>query len=314
MPDPPKRDIVVVVDDSPETVGFLTSTLKEAGVTVLVALDGEGALAMVERITPDVILLDAIMPGMDGFETCRRLKRMQGVAHVPVIFMTGLSDTDHIVKGFDAGGVDYVTKPIAIDELLARMRVHLANARLTQSTRLALDTAGRFLLAIAAIGIVRWYTPQAARLLGEAFRQPVEGGAADAREIRLPKAVASWVESLDRGETRAATASFRLEAGDKRLSLSYLGKIGTDEYLLRLTEAEAPSDSQLLRESLGLTAREAEVLAWIARGKSNRNISEILGISARTVDKHLEQIYAKLGVENRASAAALAVRVLGLRS
>jgi DNA-binding response OmpR family regulator/DNA-binding CsgD family transcriptional regulator len=313
MPDSTKRDIVVVVDDSPDTVSFLTSTLKEAGVTVLVALDGDGALAVVERITPDVILLDAMMPGMDGFETCRKLKRLQSVAHVPVIFMTGLSDTDHIVKAFEAGGVDYVTKPIAIDELMVRMRVHLANARLAQSTRLALDTAGRFLLAVTSAGVVRWYTPQAGRLLGEEFRQAAAGGGGT-EEIRLPKGVVSWVESIERGDNLAATASFPFDAGERRVNLSYLGKIGVDEHLLRLTEAEAPGDGELLREALGLTAREAEVLVWIARGKSNRNISEILGISTRTVDKHLEQIYDKLGVENRASAAALAVRVLGLRA
>jgi len=308
-----KRDVVLVVDDSPETLSFLTGTLKEAGITVLVALDGQSALAVIERIVPDVVLLDAVMPEMDGFETCRRLKRAPNVAHVPVIFMTGLSDTENIVKGFEAGGVDYVTKPIVIGELMARMRVHLANARLAQSVRLALDTAGRFLLATTAAGLVRWYSPQAGRLFGSAF-PAFESDRADGKEFRLPRGIVPWLESLDRGNNRAATARFLLEAGDRRLSLSYLGKIGADEYLLRLTESEGPDDDQLLRQSLGLTAREAEVLVWIARGKSNRNISEILGISSRTVDKHLEQIYAKLGVENRVLAAALAVRVLGSRA
>lgn len=309
-PEPARRDIVLVVDDSPETLSFLTSTLKEAGITVLVALDGQGALAVSERIVPDVVLLDAVMPEMDGFETCRKLKRVPSLAHVPVIFMTGLSDTENIVKGFEAGGVDYLTKPIVIDELMARMRVHLANARLAQSVRVALDTAGRFLLAVTATGVLRWYSPQAGRLLASAF-PAFESDMADRKEIRLPKGIAPWLESLDRGDNRAATARFLLEAGDRRLSLSYLGKIGVDEYLLRLAETEGPGDDQLLRQSLGLTAREAEVLVWIARGKSNRNISEILGISSRTVDKHLEQIYTKLGVENRVLAAALAVRILG---
>jgi DNA-binding NarL/FixJ family response regulator len=311
--EPAKRDIVLVVDDSPETLSFLTSTLKEAGITVLVALDGQGALAVIERIVPDVVLLDAVMPGMDGFETCRRLKRVPSVAHVPVIFMTGLSDTENIVNGFEAGGVDYLTKPIVIDELMARMRVHLANARLAQSVRLALDTAGRFLLAVTASGVLRWHSPQAGRLLGSAF-PAFDSDLADRKEIRLPKGIVPWLESLDRGDNRAATARFLVEASERRLSLSYLGKIGPDEYLLRLAETEGPGDDQLLRQSLGLTAREAEVLVWIARGKSNRNISEILGISSRTVDKHLEQIYAKLGVENRVLAAALAVRVLGSRA
>jgi DNA-binding response OmpR family regulator len=308
------RDIVLVVDDSPETLSFLTTALKAMGLTVLVAIDGDGALAVVERVTPDIILLDAVMPGLDGFATCRRLKALPDAAHVPVIFMTGLSDTEHIVRGLDAGGVDYVTKPIVVDELAARIRVHLANARLAQSARLALDTAGRFLLAITTAGVVRWSTPQAARLLAQNFTTGGEGETAS--QIRLPKAIALWLARREEEtQTRPGTvAGFVLTTEDRRLNLTYLGKIGPDEHLVRLSEDETPDDGQLLRESLKLTAREAEVLTWIARGKSNRNISEILGISTRTVDKHLEQIYAKLGVENRVSAAALAVRVLGSRA
>ena len=86
-------------------------------------------MRIVDQITPDIVLLDAVMPGMDGFETCRRLKRDAGLDNVPIIFMTGLAETEHIVRGLEAGGVDYVTKPIVIEEMLARIRVHLANAR-----------------------------------------------------------------------------------------------------------------------------------------------------------------------------------------
>ena len=134
---------ILVVDDSPETLSFLTDALEHSGATVLVATEGARALALVDRITPDVILMDAIMPGMDGFETCRRLKANAALSHVPIIFMTGLSETEHIVEGLEAGGVDYVTKPIVLDVLLARIRVHLANARTAQSARLALDVAER---------------------------------------------------------------------------------------------------------------------------------------------------------------------------
>ncbi|MHC2662961.1 DNA-binding response OmpR family regulator [Bradyrhizobium diazoefficiens] len=130
-----KRDVALVVDDSPETLRLLTDALDGAGMTVMVALDGAAAMRIVEQITPDIVLLDAVMPGIDGFETCRRLKRDAGLANVPVIFMTGLAETEHIVRGLDAGGVDYVTKPIVIEEMLARIRVHLGNARLTQSAR-----------------------------------------------------------------------------------------------------------------------------------------------------------------------------------
>jgi DNA-binding response OmpR family regulator len=159
----PKGDIVLVVDDSPEALGFLTRALEEAGVTVLVATSGEAALGIAEHVTPDVILMDAVMPGLDGFETCRRLKAQAGTAHVPVIFMTALTETEHVVHALESGGVDYLTKPINLEELSARMRVHLANARRAQSARMALDAAGRHLMAFSAAGAVHWSTPQATR-------------------------------------------------------------------------------------------------------------------------------------------------------
>src|SRR5487761_2434420 len=93
-----KRDVVLVVDDSPETLRLLTDALDNAGMTVMVAMDGAAAMRIVDQITPDIILLDAVMPGIDGFETCRRLKRDAGLSNVPVIFMTGLAETEHIVS------------------------------------------------------------------------------------------------------------------------------------------------------------------------------------------------------------------------
>ena len=147
--------------------GCSTDALDGAGMTVMVALDGAAAMRIVDQITPDIVLLDAVMPGMDGFETCRRLKRDAGLDHVPIIFMTGLAETEHIVRGLEAGGVDYVTKPIAVEEMLARIRVHLANARLTQSARAALDVSGRYLLAVNSQGKIMWATPQAQKLLSD---------------------------------------------------------------------------------------------------------------------------------------------------
>lgn len=296
------RDIALVVDDSPETVSMLTDALEAEGVTVLAALDGASAIRIAGQITPDIILLDAIMPGLDGFETCRSLKRMQGLTHVPVIFMTGLSETEHVVKALDAGGVDYVTKPVVPDVLVARMRVHLANARRAQSAHVALDAAGRYLVAVDDDARVLWYTPQAGRLLKEALP------ASDA--LALPDESREWLR--EHGRSHVAAEHFMIQAagGSPKLLLAYVGRESSGEHLLRLSAGEASSNETLLKERLSLTKREAEVLLWIARGKSNRDIGEILGLSPRTVNKHLEQIYSKLGVENRASATAIAVRVL----
>jgi DNA-binding NarL/FixJ family response regulator len=309
MPKERPRDIAVVVDDSPETLRFLTDALEGAGFTVLVALQGTNALSLVQEVTPDIILLDAVMPGIDGFETCRRLKQRKTLAHVPVIFMTGLSETEHIVRGFEAGGVDYVTKPIVPDELIARMQVHLANARLGQSARNALDAAGRFLLAIDGAGRVLWCTPQAGKLLSAALPGSESEGYRVPAEIRERLGL----DAPARAAAAAPAGGAAFPAGEDAIRLSYVGRIGPEEFLLRLSESGNEGDEQALKQHFLLTTREADVLAWIARGKSNRDIGEILGLSPRTVNKHLEQIYVKLGVENRASAAALAVRALGDR-
>ena len=98
------RQRVLVVDDTPETLALLTDALEEAGMTVLVSVDGASAIERAQHAMPDIILLDAIMPGMDGFETCTRLKQLPHTAKVPVVFMTGLSDTEHVLRGFRAGG------------------------------------------------------------------------------------------------------------------------------------------------------------------------------------------------------------------
>ena len=302
------RDIILVVDDSPGTLGMLNETLETAGFTVLVAQAGHAALDLVERVTPDIVLMDALMPGLDGFETCRRMKQRADLSAVPVVFMTGLTETEHVIRGLEAGGVDYVTKPVSPDEVVARVGVHLANARLTRSAHIALDTAGRYLLAASRAGRVLWSTPQATRLLEDASGCAVPV---------LPEAVKAWLRTCIERPTVAGATSLLLELGPAaaRVQLSYVGQVGPDELLLRvIAPAGADQGEAMLRSTLALTSREAEVLLWLSRGKSNRDIATILGLSPRTVNKHLEQMFDKLGVENRASATALAVRVLEARS
>ena len=294
------RDVVLVVDDSPDTLSFLTEAIERSGATVLIAVAGDLALALVDEVTPDVILLDAVMPGLDGFETCRRLKAKPHLAAVPVIFMTGLSETEHIVQGFDAGGVDYVTKPIAPDEILARIRTHLAIARAARSARAALDTTGRTLLAVSAEGAILWCTPQAGQLL--AAVSPVPSGLQ-----ALPSEVVDWLRGCLAG---SAPPSLTVKGwSGPPCTLGFVG--GTaDEILLRLSRDDPTQGLARLRANLPLTAREAEVLLWLAQGKSSRDIGDILGLSHRTVTKHLEAIYAKLGVENRTAASMIANRYL----
>lgn len=301
-----RRDTVLVVDDSPETLGFLTDMLDQAGFTVLIATDALGALDLVDRITPDLVLLDAVMPGMDGFEACRRLKREKLLGHLPVIFMTGLGETDRVVEGLAAGGVDYVVKPIVVDELLARIRVHLGNARVANGSRDALDAAGRYLLATDCMGQLRWCTPKARQLLLEA-----SFGSGD-RDATIPPAMVERMSRMQRDESGVRVPSV-IESGSRRLEFAFLSTTGPDEFLFCLTEYGEVGELDALQKAFTLTAREAEVLFWVSRGKSNRDVGQILEISPRTINKHLERVYEKLGVENRASAAVQAVRALAFQ-
>ena len=296
-----KRDVALIVDDSPETLRLLTDALDGAGMTVMVALDGAAAMRIVDQITPDIVLLDAIMPGLDGFETCKRLKRDAGLDHVPIIFMTGLTETEHIVRGLEAGGVDYVTKPIVVEEMLARIRVHLANARLTQSARAALDVSGRYLLAVNGVGKIMWATPQAQKLLSDALSAESDD------DVVLPDPIPQWLDQARKGKAGSKAAIMTALPGNEALRLQYMGRLGSNEFLLRLAKDSGTETPAEFSSELGLTTREGEVLSWLSKGKTNRDIAQILGLSPRTVDKHLEQIYSKLGVENRTAAAAIAV-------
>jgi DNA-binding response OmpR family regulator len=223
---PNHQGTVLVVDDAPDTLRMLCDALAQEGYTVLVARDGLQALDRLDVVVPDAILLDGVMPGLSGFETCQRIKAHPQGEAVPVIFMTGLSETADIVAGFDAGGVDYVVKPLRIEEVLARLNTHVRNARAAREARAAVQRASD----------------------------------------------ASSAFSVAAAAASAASAE-------------------------RLSHA-------------ALTPRETEVLTWLARGKTNRDIADILGMSHRTVNKHLEHIFEKLGVETRAAAAALASQAI----
>ncbi|MBO3459984.1 hybrid sensor histidine kinase/response regulator [Aetokthonos hydrillicola Thurmond2011] len=126
---------ILIVDDNPTNIKVLFDCLKSQGHRVFIAQSGESALEKLEVVTPDLILLDVMMPGIDGFETCRRLKSTQSTQNIPVIFMTALSETEHKVKGFSLGAVDYITKPFQQEEVLARVNVHLQLCNLNQELR-----------------------------------------------------------------------------------------------------------------------------------------------------------------------------------
>lgn len=300
-------DVVLVVDDSPESLGMLNVALNTQGYTALVALNGLQALAIAEKVVPDVILLDAVMPEMDGFETCKRLK--QQLPNTPIIFMTGLSDVEDVVKGFEAGGVDYVTKPIAPDEVIARLKAHIQTAKLALSAQDALDYAGNNVFCVNAEGRLSWATPYVHELVEQISEED------NIPWSTLAALLKPWLTSLSKADIAPSSAIVNSKAHLKVNCFSqpltvFYERQQDNLHLLRIMQAKVEKSPADLKEKLPITKRESEVLYWLSYGKTSWEISQILTMSPRTVNKHLEQIYKKLGVDNRTSAAAISIRIL----
>lgn len=282
--------VILVVDDALDSLRMLCEALAAEGYTVLAARDADEALQRFELTVPDGVLLDAVMPGMDGFALCRRLKATPAWSHVPVVFMTGLSDTAQIVEGFSSGGVDYVVKPLRIPEVLVRLATHVRNARATRQAQEAVDVAGLGVVMLDGQGRIAWRSPQASRWLEEAFAQASAGE-------WLARARQDGQQALDLADGR-------------QLLARHMGAGGLGESMLLLSHAAPQARASRTLQQVALTPRETEVLSWLSKGKTNRDIADILGMSPRTVNKHLEHIFEKLGVETRTAAAAVAGQLL----
>ncbi len=299
-------EVVLIVDDVPDNLAVLHDALDESGHTVLVATDGPTALQRAAQAQPDVILLDAVMPGMDGFEVARRLKADGRTAGIPIIFMTGLTETEHVVAAFQAGGADYVTKPIRAREVIARIAAHTHTAREQRQARNALDAFGHATLVVrVSDGRLIWQTALARQMLDAHFQ-------GDGRHA--PQALQVWLmrEAARLGPVEGVVAdppSVTLEASGsgRRLKFTLHECTGEGEWMIVLRESDDAAALDALGLVFRLTPREAEVLYWVAKGKTNKDIADIVGSSPATVKKHLEHVYEKLGVETRNAAAALAL-------
>jgi DNA-binding response OmpR family regulator/DNA-binding CsgD family transcriptional regulator len=305
---------VLVVDDTPANLALLLDALVGAGYRLLVAESGQSALAQLAHAKPDLILLDVVMPGMNGFETCARLKANPAWRDIPVLFMTALHEPDEKVRAFDAGAVDYITKPAYPPEVLARVGAHLRiralqrsleaqNAELESEIDLRIEAENqlsasldRAVVVATADGRVTFCTRLATGLLFKYF--------ADWRQVTLPRELHSVAN------TRTPFSTLEINRPNGGLNVRRFVEPGRDEIVILYLEEKnsPPTPASLIR--LGLTAREAEVLYWIAQGKSNPDIATILGVAVRTVHKHVEHIFQKLGLETRASAALVAAEVL----
>lgn len=286
------QDIILVIDDSPDSLELINTALDQAGFTVLIALNGTQGLTITKNITPHVILLDAIMPLMDGFECCKEIRK--NLPLTPIIFMTGLIEVEAITRAFSAGANDYITKPIHPDELIARIRSHCHAASQITGARSALDAAKQYIVCFGENGEILWKTEQAENILKQfsdlnnCFKQPIQ----------------QWINS---GETQR---TLLLTIDKIPLRISYFKKISNDEHLIKIEDNNDLFTPETLMKLFSLTKREAEVLLWIANGKSNKDIATILKMSPRTVNKHLEQIYPKIGADNRTAATAITFQTI----
>ena len=288
-----KAATVLVVDDTPTNIGVLFEALGDAGLEILVAESGTSAVEQLAHCTPDLILLDVVMPGMNGFETCERLKRHAQWRTIPVIFMTALGDSEQKVRAFNAGAVDYIVKPFCEQEVLARVQTHLELQRLRRNLEdelaLRIDAENqlsksldRAVIITDQSGDIVFTTRLAESLLHRHCSDYSVVG-------RLPPSLFS---------------------ASCELSVRRFDEPDRDDLHFMVLEENAPSPNPKVLLALGLTAREAEVLFWVAQGKSNPDIATILGAGVRTIHKHVENIFRKLGCETRAAAAVTAQEIL----
>ncbi len=290
------RPIVLVVDDSPESLGMINTALNDAGYTVLVSLNAEQALSIIRQVTPDVILMDAVMPGVDGFECCIRVR--QTLPLTPIIFMTGLTEVEHTVRAFKIGGTDYITKPVKPEDLLARITAHINNVKMISNARTALDTAKQYVLSVNNDANILWTTPDTQELLQK------YGLNNEIYRAQLTADMKAWLHKPEK------KVDLIFHIAERSLTIRYFKMVNDNEHLLRIVEHDSLLDADTLQKTLSITKREAEVMLWVIQGKTNREIADILNLSPRTINKHLEQVYAKIQVDNRTAATSIAIQAL----
>ena len=292
---------LLVVDDTPANLGVVCDALRQAGVRVLLAESGAAARTVLARTKPDLILLDVVMPAEDGFAVLASLRAKAEWRDLPVIFLTAIDAPEQKVRAFSAGAVDYVTKPVHVPELVARVRVQfdlLAARRALEDKNAELETEVAIRLDAEA------------QLATSLDRAVVVLGRGDALLFATRLAHDLLAKYFPAGHSGALGAGGRFTAGESALLVRRFSEAGRDDtVMLTLEEEHAPPGPAALL-TLGLTPRQAEVVYWVAQGKSNPEIAVILGTSPRTIDKHMERIFIRLGVENRASTMMLASEVL----
>jgi two-component system sensor histidine kinase/response regulator len=326
---------ILVVDDTPENLRVLMQLLQEQGYRVRPAPNGLHALATVLKEPPDLILLDIMMPEMDGFEVCRRLKADDLSHDIPVIFISALDETVDKIKAFSAGGVDYVTKPFQAEEVLARVETHLTLRRLRQALQQknqALQTANESLEEKVRARTAELV--QANRDLQAEIEQRVQHQQEKDRLFEVVsqqseqlRNLTTWLIDSQNRERQGLASGLRQEIeqniGLLRANLQaaqtlltperdqpiithlanaaqILQKMG--EYVAQVTtdlDENTAKDQSLSQDPfIKLSTREREVLRLLAEGKTNAEIADLLTVTPSTVHTYTSRIKQKLDIEN----------------
>ena len=308
-----KRPTVLLVDDVPANIGVLIDTLSET-YTLSVAESGESCLEQLPHAVPDLILLDVRLPGMDGFRLFEELRKRPDGRGIPVIFMTAVDEPEEKTRALEAGAVDYVTKPLHVPEVMARVKTHLRIIGLTRELearkkeleeeiflRRETEEQLQHSLATAIVsadhgGRVVFATKRARQLIARYFET---GPFAKLPDLFL----AEWKNAVAGG-----AGGWNMSHPDGRglLEVTIFQSPAIRNTTLFAFEEKGAAGAEVLR-SLGLSPRESEVLFWIAEGKSYPEIAVILEASVRTIQKHAENLLRKLGVESRSAAMRMAL-------
>lgn len=316
---------ILIVDDTIEDLNLLGRWLRRASYTVVEAVNGYEALALLTQLQPDLILLDVRMPGMDGFEICEQIKAIPAFRHIPVIFLTSLTATTEKVRGFDVGGVDFITKPPQFPEVLARIEMHLSLYHLrselrTQNERLEeivqqrtaelhaellrrrqneqekdkmLDVVRQQSdqLRMLTNLLIKTYQTQRTDLLNTLDTTVGETNALLRAQLELIQQLCLDLPDQQSAQlivTHAQTAVNLLEQNSGELQ----------NVTTTFHRPEASTLAALNSPLLKLTAREREVLQLVSNGKSNSQIAELLYLSEATVRTHRSRIMHKLELED----------------
>jgi DNA-binding NarL/FixJ family response regulator len=311
--------LLLVVHSAPQLPAALCTALHQAGYDVTVAVDADTALLRAAQADPDLVLLDADLPGIDAFALAGRFKAEPGTAHMPIVFWSDAANADVVLAAFEAGAVDCVHKTMGAPELLVRLAAHVRTARHARQARNALDAYGHATIAVHIRQPTHptphaphaprtrprlvWQTPLARAWLPSYFDSPPDV---------LPEALLQWLQlSVTGQEQRPLT----VVQHQRQLVCTLQSRTDDGDWLVVLREVSDAATVEATMHALRLTARESEVLYWVVKGKTNRDVGDILGSSPATVKKHLERVYEKLGVETRTAAAAVAMqKVRGLNA